>query len=96
VDQGELYLDCVDSFEDIFELNHKLLEGLELTEVLDPYMFDNHRDIVNALFESYYLIGQQYLDTFHTQKAPSSLKQAAIEKVERKYGIGRFKSGIKS
>jgi len=31
-----------------------LLEELELTEVLDPYMFENHRDIIDALFEVYY------------------------------------------
>ena len=56
VEDGELFLQCVDPFEEIFEISRKSIEDLELTELLDPYMFDNHRDIINALFEVYYSI----------------------------------------
>ena len=54
VEHGELYLSCIDSFEEIFEVKRDLVEKVELTNVLDPYMFDNHRDIVNAMFEVYF------------------------------------------
>ena len=57
VDHGELYLECVDPFEEIFEIDKKLVEDIELTNILDPYLFSNHRDIINALFEVYYDIG---------------------------------------
>jgi len=56
-----MYLECIDSFEDIFEISKELIEGLELTDILDPYLFENHRDIVNALFEVYYDIGEVYM-----------------------------------
>ena len=37
------------------------MENLELTEILDPYIFENHRDIVNALFEVYYDLSTEYV-----------------------------------
>ena len=64
VDHGELYLECIDPFEEIFEVNRSLVENVELTNILDPYMFENHRDIINALFEVYYEIGDKYLEKF--------------------------------
>lgn len=54
VDGGQVYLQPVDSFEEVFEISKSMVEGLELCEILDPYLFDNHRDITNALFEVYY------------------------------------------
>jgi len=57
VDHGELYLECVDTFEEIFEIDKKLVQDVELTNILDPYLFSNHRDIINALFEVYYDLG---------------------------------------
>lgn len=38
-----------------------MVDDIELTSLLDPYTFTNHRDIVNALFEVYYDIGEMYL-----------------------------------
>lgn len=35
---------------------------MELTEILDPYLFDNHKDITNALFEVYTDLGTQYVE----------------------------------
>jgi hypothetical protein len=61
VDHGELFLECIDTFEEIFEVKKDLVEKLELTNILDPYMFDNHRDIVNAMFEVYFDVGENYL-----------------------------------
>ena len=54
VDDGELYLQCIDPFEEIFEISRDAIDNLELTDLLDPFMFDSHRDIINALFEVYY------------------------------------------
>ena len=52
-----------------------MVEGLELTEILDPYMFDNHKDIVNALFEVYYDLSNEYLKLY--KKKPTLNEQAA-------------------
>jgi len=68
VEDGELYLQCIDAFEDIFEISRQSIENLELTELLDPYMFDSHRDIINALFEVYYSLSQEYLKVCHFDK----------------------------
>ncbi len=68
VEDGELYLQCIDTFEDIFEISRASIENLELTELLDPYMFDSHRDIINALFEVYYSLSQEYLKVCHYEK----------------------------
>ena len=57
VEHGELYIECIDSFEEIFEVNRELLEKVEITNILDPYMFQNHKEIANALFEVYFEIG---------------------------------------
>ena len=65
VEHGEMYLDCIDGFEEVFEISRDLLgekdKKVELTDVLDPYLFDNHQDIVNALFEVYFDISELYL-----------------------------------
>ena len=41
VEHGQLYLDCIDSFEEVFEVNRKMYdsEKTELTSILSPYMF---------------------------------------------------------
>ena len=70
----ELYLECVDTFEEIFEIDKKLVEDIELTNILDPYLFSNHRDIINALFEVYYDIGQMYLDEVYDPKQANQIK----------------------
>lgn len=54
VEGGQLYLQTIDPFEEVFEVSKSAVEGLELTQILDPMLFDNHKDIVNALFEVYY------------------------------------------
>ena len=89
VEHGELYLECVDSFEEIFEVKRDLVEKIELTNVLDPYMFDNHRDIVNAMFETYYEIGENYLSKYYDPLKGNKIKIEAQERVEKKYGIGK-------
>lgn len=50
VEHGELFLECIDSFEEIFEIKKEMVENIELTSLLEPSLFDNHRDIINALF----------------------------------------------
>ena len=94
VEHGELYLNCVDSFEEIFEVKRDLVEKVELTNVLDPYMFDNHRDIVNAMFEVYFEMGEQYLTKYYDPKEGNKIKLEAQERVEKKYGIGKYNPTI--
>ena len=67
-------MECVDTFEEIFELNQKLTEGIDLTELLDPYLFTNHRDIVNALFEVYYDISELYMEKLHDPQTKYKIK----------------------
>lgn len=75
VEHGELYLECIDKFEDIFEISQDLInpkdrakdQKVELTDVLDPYLFENHRDIVNALFEVYFDVSEDYLKRFYDE-----------------------------
>lgn len=58
VKDAQIYLKCIDKFEDIFELSRDLVKDLELTDILDPYLFDNHKEIANALFEVYRDLGR--------------------------------------
>ena len=90
VEHGELYLECIDSFEEIFELKKDLVENVELTNILDPYMFENHRDIVNAMFEVYYDVGNTYLDKCYDPMVGNKIKMEAQERVEKRYGIGKY------
>lgn len=52
---------CIDPFEQVFEISKSSVENLELTDILDPSIFENHRDIVNSLFEVYYDLSNQYV-----------------------------------
>ena len=90
VDRGELYLECIDSFEEIFELNKEMVENVELTSILEPGLFDNHRDIINALFQVYYEMGEEYLKKYWDDNSLSPIKEAARERVEKKYSIGKY------
>ena len=53
-------------------------------------MFDNHRDIVNAMFEVYYEIGEDYLKKYYDPLEGTKIKIEAQERVEKKYGIGKY------
>jgi len=61
VDEGTVYLQCIDSFEDIFEMKKDSCVNLELADILEPELFDNHRDIINALFEVYLELSNEYV-----------------------------------
>ena len=91
VEDGELFLQCIDPFEEIFEISKDTIENLELTELLDPYMFESHRDIINALFEVYYSLSQDYLKVFLYDKQKemesSSLQDRATQKLRQKYNL---------
>ena len=39
-----------------------MIEGVELTTMLDPFLFDNHKDVTNALFEVYYDLSNEYIE----------------------------------
>ena len=90
MDHGELYLECIDPFEEVFEVSKDLIKDLELTDILDPYLFDNHRDIVNALFEVYFDIGEAYLQEFYDEKQVNRIKDEAKDRVEKQYGLGKY------
>ena len=99
VEHGELYLECIDKFEDIFEISQDLInpkdrkdQKVELTDVLDPYLFENHRDIVNALFEVYFDVSEIYLKRFYDEHASQRIRSEARERVERRYQIGKYAS----
>ena len=45
VEDGEIFIKCVDPFEDIFEVSKELIgsQKLELTDVLEPSLFESHK-----------------------------------------------------
>jgi hypothetical protein len=58
---------------------------MELTDILDPYMFDSHKAIVDALFQVYHDLGDQYIQSKFTPNR--ELLQRAQEKIRQKYGL---------
>lgn len=104
VEDGELFIQCIDSFEDVFELKKEAVKGLGLTEFLDPIMFNSHRDIINALFEVYYDVSNEFLAEFYQTSKPSvsvdtagpsstSLHEMAKAKLRIKYQLGPEEDG---
>ena len=77
-------MQCIDPFEKIFEISKDSIENLELTELLDPFLFDNHRDVINALFEVYYSLSQDYLRVFHFEKHGDGTSEPATDLVDAK------------
>jgi hypothetical protein len=39
VEHGELYIECIDSFEEIFEVGKEMIQNVEIINILDPYLF---------------------------------------------------------
>lgn len=54
IEGGQIYLQCIDPFEEVFGISLDSVEGVDLTSILDPFIFDSHRDVTNALFEVYF------------------------------------------
>ena len=52
---------------------------MELTDFLDPYIFDSHKDVVNALFEVYYDLATLYIKNNYF--GSDEIKNKAKEKV---------------
>jgi hypothetical protein len=65
VEEGEVFFQCVDSFEEVFQVSKEMVSHMEITDLLDPYLFDNHKDIINALFLVYYELSTAYVDEFY-------------------------------
>ena len=61
VEGGVLYIQPIDSFESVFQLSRDMLADVSLISILDPFLFDHHQDIINALFEVYHDLSEQYL-----------------------------------
>ena len=59
-------------------------------------MFENHRDIINAMFEVYFDIGEAYLKEYYDEKEVNKIKDEAKDRVERQYGIGKYDEDKKS
>jgi len=68
VQDGVVYLKCIDRFEDIFNLSRDIIKSLELTDILEPAMFDSHKDIIDALFDTYRDVSKAYLDVKYFSK----------------------------
>jgi hypothetical protein len=54
--------------------------------MLEPFLFDSHRDVTNALFEVYYDLSNQYVAKCYDPKKKPISKQAE-EKVVSKHGL---------
>jgi hypothetical protein len=89
VDQGQVFLQCIDRFEDIFEVSREIVgRDIELTDLLEPGMFDSHKEVVNALFEVYHELGTQYCQKMYFASA-NKVKEEAEGKVRERYGINK-------
>lgn len=77
----------MDAFEDIFEVSKDLVSSqkLELTDVLEPNLFESHKQVVNALFEVYYDLGTEYVKTQYFAK--NKIKEDAARRVRERYGL---------
>ena len=61
-------------------------------DVLEPTLFDNHKDIINALFQIYFELSNLYMQRCYYDKqnnGGSSVKEKAEEKVREKYGLNK-------
>ena len=43
-------------------------KNIELTDLLEPSLFETHKQIVNALFEVYYDLGTEYCQKQYFKK----------------------------
>ncbi|CDW71687.1 UNKNOWN [Stylonychia lemnae] len=85
VQDGKIYLSCIDKFEDIFEISREIVSEMELTDILDPGMFENHKDITNALFDVYLDLGKDYIKTKFQPR--NEMQRKALERIQNKYGV---------
>lgn len=86
VDDGHVFLKCIDPFEDIFEVSRDIVgKNIELTDLLEPSLFESHKQIVNALFEVYYDLGTEYCQKMYFNK--NQIQEEAEKKVKDKYGL---------
>lgn len=60
VEGGQVFFKCIDKFDEIFSIDKDSLGGQPIVDVLDPFTFDNHKDIIDALFEVYHDLSEQY------------------------------------
>jgi hypothetical protein len=76
----------LDPFEDIFEVSRDIIgKDVELTDLLNPQTFDNHKDVVNALFEVYYDLGTLYCQKHYF--ASTQIQETAKKRVRERYGL---------
>ena len=68
IDEGQLFLQCIDPFEEVLEIKKDAIQELELMDVLEPTLFDNHKDIINALFQIYFELSNLYLQKCYYDK----------------------------
>lgn len=88
VDQGQVYLRCIDNFEDIFEVSREIIgKDIELTDLLEPAVFDSHKEVVNALFEVYHDLGTQYCQKQYFEKQSTAIQEEATKRVRERHGL---------
>ena len=52
---------------------------MEITEILDPFLFDNHKDIINALFLVCYELSNEYVEKFYIKPRQEALQNPQDE-----------------
>ena len=93
VDGGEVYLVTVDSFEDVFEISRDVIKGFEFLDILDPFIFDNHKAVVCALFQVYQDLSTEYIEKeYYKKRAAGNQKyftgeEIATEKLKLKFDL---------
>jgi hypothetical protein len=93
VDQGEVFLVTIDAFEEVFEVSRDVVKNMEFIDVLDPFIFENHKSVVNALFLVYYDLSQAYLQKEYYEKREQndekylSVDERATKKLKLTLGL---------
>ncbi len=64
VEDGKMFLKCIDAFEDIFGLSPKILEKNSLLDLLAPSEFKEHGEILDACFALYEEMSNEYEKTY--------------------------------
>lgn len=61
VQEGKVFVKCIDSFEDVFQVSKQLLKDAELIEILTPNTFDSHKEVLDAFFDVYKIVVKDYV-----------------------------------
>lgn len=82
--ESSVFVNCIDSFEDILGLSSSILEDNDFLDILDPNNFSEHEKIIGSMLEMVSIAQKEYAKTF---KPNNKLKEKAMKKLTDKYDL---------